>query len=455
MSAFVLTNWFFCVVTSVLLLMLIWRRRFLLVKPSMIVIIFFHLCIQWAATIESPFIEGYLPDPWVFALLAQGFPVIGLLISAWTGRRSARIIWQRVLHPETVSSKVRHRVILFLAGLIAFFVVFYLQVVHFSSTGLYAIFVDPSGSAMAREESLKLVEGGLIRYGYSFMAYGFAPLLSVLLLWQVNTGFKRRRWIAALANLAAIGGVLFVVSLTGARSFAALIILVMAFAWFLKRGFPLNPIYITLVALLILAFPVLLTILREGKIPDMVLFWDYLSGGIFERVFYSPMETGLYYTHFAQTVGFMGMAGVPKLATLFGISPINAANYLGLLYTDTYIESVNMNTSYVFAYYCYFGIGSFIFSLLGLWLLDAVLLIYRKISGLMLTACMASLLIPGISLISGEYTVVLLTHGFIVILLTSVFVDRFYRSRVNPPRRIKRIQPRIESEPTPQIQTGA
>ena len=443
MSAFVLTNWFFCIVTGTLLLMAIWRQRFLLVKPSIIVIIFFHLCIQWAATIESDYIEIYLPDPWVFALFAQGFPLIGLLVSIWTGRRLARITWQRVLHPEEVSSKLRHRAILFLAALIGIFVLFYIQVVHFSNTGLYAIFANPSSSAVVREESLKLVKSELIRYGYGFMAYGFAPLLSVLLLWQVITGFKRRRWIAMLANLSAIVGVLFVVSLTGARSFAASIILVMAFAWFLKRGFPLNPIYMALGVLFILAFPVLLTILREGKIPDMILFWNYLSGGIFQRVFYSPMQTGLYYTHFTQTVGFIGVSGVPKLATLFGISPINAANYLGLLYTDTHIESVNMNTSYVFAYYCYFGIGSFVFSLFGLWLLDTVLLIYRKMSSLMLTACIASVSIASISLISSEYTVVLLTHGFIVILLTSVFIDRFYRSR------LKRIQPPIESEPAP------
>lgn len=446
MSAFVFTNWFFCIATGTLLVMFIWRHRFLLVKPSIIVIIFFHLCIQWAATIESSSIEIYLPNPWVFALLAQGFPLIGLLISARTGHRAALIVWQRVLQPDTVPSNIRRRVILFLSTIMGIFFLFYLQVVHFSSTGLYAIFADPSGSAMAREESLKLVGSELIRYGYSFMAYAFAPLLSVLLLWQVNANIKHRRWVAVLANLAAIGGVLFIVSLTGARSFAASIILVMAYAWFLKRGFPLNPVYMALGALLILTPPVLLSILREGNIPDITIFFDYLSGGIFERVFRSPMETGLYYTHFAQTSGFIWVAAIPKLAALLDIAPVNAANYLGLLYTGTSIESANMNTSYVFAYYCYFGAGSFIFSLFGLWLLDAVLLIYRKISSLMLTACIASMSISGISLVSGEYTVVMLTHGFIVILLTSVFIDRFYQSL------FRRIRPRIESEPVSQNQ---
>ncbi|MFC1461722.1 hypothetical protein ACFLQR_04310, partial [Verrucomicrobiota bacterium] len=111
MTNFVFCNWFFCVFTSTLLVIIIWHQRFLLIKPSFIVICFFHIMIQWAATVNSPSIEVYLPDPWAFALLAQGFPLIGLMVSMWIGRRNARTVWQRLaLHPP-VSARARIRIV--------------------------------------------------------------------------------------------------------------------------------------------------------------------------------------------------------------------------------------------------------------------------------------------------------------------------------------------------------
>ena len=430
MSLFTYSNWFVCILTSVLLLMILWRQRFLLVKPSIIVIIFFHLRIQWAATINSAYIGMYLPDPWVFGLLSQGFPLMGLFGSLWIGRRSAWIVWQRVVFYKGVSFGARRKVILLLGLVIGVFTAYYLRRVPFSVTGIYTILVDPSASAMAREESLKLVGSGFIRYGYSFMASAFAPLLSVLILEQISICWYRRKWVGLLANVVVLCGVLFAVSLTGARGFAASIILVMAFAWLLRSGFPLKPIKLVFMALLILSLPVVLTVLREGKVPDIVTFWSYLAEGVFNRTFYGPMETGLYFTHFAQTSGLIGIAGVPKLATAFGISPLNAPNHIGLLYTFTSLQSIHMNTSFVFAYYCYFGLASLFFCLCGLWLLDLALMVYRKLSSLMLVPCIASASISSISLISTEYSTVLLTHGFVLILIVSLFIDRLGRIKI-------------------------
>jgi len=432
MSAFVITNWSLCIITSALLWFALWRWRFLLVKPSIIVIIFFHLQIQWAATIDSADIEAYLPDPWTFALLAQGFPLIGLTISLLIGRRSAKIVWQRILYPdpEVAPWKMQRRAILILAGSIVFFVVLYLQFVPLSDTGLYAIIFDPVGSTIAREESLKLIDNAFIQYGYGFMASAFAPLLSVLLLNRLIMDIKQLRLLGALIIIAAIIGILVAVSLTGARSYAASIVFVMLFAWMLRRGFPFNPIYIAVAMVAILALPVVLTVLREDRALNLVLAWNYLTEAIFNRIFHTPMLTGLYFTHFAQTDGFIGIAAIPRLAASFDITPINAPNHLGLLYIGTSVQSVSMNTSYVFAYYTYFGLGSFVFSLVGLWLLDITLLIYRNLSSLMLIPCVAAASAVSASLVSTEYPVVLLTHGFVVILLTSIFADRFCRLRV-------------------------
>jgi len=100
MSQFVFFNWFCCLLTGLLLFWVIWKKKHLLIKPSLIVIIFFHLRIQWAATVGSSYIEGYLPDPWVFAILSQLFPLLGLLGSLLTWQYSAHAIWQRLSNPD-------------------------------------------------------------------------------------------------------------------------------------------------------------------------------------------------------------------------------------------------------------------------------------------------------------------------------------------------------------------
>ena len=86
MTEYVFWNWVFCLVTTFLLLFAVWRNRFLLIKPSMMIVLLFHLTVQWIATVQSAQIETYLPDPWAFALLVHGFPLIGFGVSALVGR---------------------------------------------------------------------------------------------------------------------------------------------------------------------------------------------------------------------------------------------------------------------------------------------------------------------------------------------------------------------------------
>ena len=121
------------------------------------------------------------------------------------------------------------------------------------------------------------------------------------------------------------------VSLAGARAPAAQIVLTMIFALFLMKGMPVKPIYIVSALMVVLAFPVLFSIVREGRDFSIALFFQYMSGGIFQRVFITPMETGLWHAHYAQTVGYIGVAGIPRLATLFGVESINLANIIFII----------------------------------------------------------------------------------------------------------------------------
>jgi hypothetical protein len=430
MSSFVIISWILCLTTAGLLVLSIWLDRSLLVKPSIIFLAFFHIMIQWAAAIDSPRIETYLPDPWVFVLLSQGFPLLGLSVSLWTWRGSARLIWSRLRSDPGVAPRQRWRAINLLGLYFVLFVPFYLSQIPLASTGLYAIFTNPLGSDLAREYSLKLVDSAVIGYGYAFMASVFGPMLAVLLFDQLIYNLKRLHWLGCLAAGTGLILVLVSVSLSGARSYPATILLTVLHAWFYHRGFQFNPIYVFSAAVLILGVPTLLTIWREGGIIEWANFWQYFGGGIFRRVFFLPMEMGLWHTDFYQTYGPLGIQAIPRLASLFDVTPINAPNLIALTYyREATIESVIANASYVFAYYTYFGPWSFVFSLLGLWALDAILWVYKKMSGRMLLPLVASIAVASIWFTSIEYTVVLVTNGFLALPVVAWLVDLFSKLR--------------------------
>ncbi len=424
---FIILNWFLCLVTALALLLVVWRQRFLLLKPSLIVVASYHLMIQWSATLNASQLAAFLPDPWTFALLAHGFPLAGLLVSVGFGRRQAREVWHRLQHPVAVPRYARRGALGVLAGSVMVLALFYLLQVPFQSTGLYAVFFDPANSALAREYSLKLLDSPALQYGFSFMALVFSPLLAVLLAEAIGSNFVRRRLVAAAGFTLALGGVLVVVSLTGARSFAVTLLLTVVLAWYLRRGLPVKVLQVVVLLVCVLTLPTLFTIFREGKELTLATFGTYLQQLILDRVLYVPMETAMWYTHYAQTNGFWGVAAIPKLATLLGVQPVNVMNVIGLAYTSYGIDSIYANTGYVFAYYSYFGLIALPFCLLGLWFLDVALLFYQGLSDNLLLACVASVSVASLSFVSVEYTTVWLTNGFGILLGVCWLIDRLNR----------------------------
>jgi hypothetical protein len=139
------------------------------------------------------------------------------------------------------------------------------------------------------------------------------------------------------------------------------------------------------------------------------------------------MEMGLWHAHYAQTSSFIGVAGIPKLAVLLDVEPINVANRLALIYGPQTFDTQLANASYVFSHYAYFGLGSLVFSLLGLWLLDVALWVYRRLGDTMLLPCVASTTVASLGFVSVDYTIGLVTNGFIVTLVVAWVTDRVAR----------------------------
>jgi len=423
-SVFVVVNWFLVILTFIILFLAIWRDRSLLIKPSIMAILFFHLMCQWGSVLWSGRIESILPQPWVFVLLSHGFPLIGLIVSLFIVRKSARQLWGRMTVNSPSDPTRRMWAWAILAVCLAGFVIVYLNYVPFRSTGLYKIFTSPLESDLARDQSMKFLANPFLRYGYSIMMAVFAPLLVVLTLQLFLMQVRRRKWLPAFFYSICLGGVLVVSSLSGARAYPAYIILAIVFALLLRKGFPLNPIYLISGVLLVLILPTVLTLLREGKVVTAKSFIEYFRGSTYQRVVIIPMEAGLQHVEYAQTHDFFGIQAIPKLAGVLGVKPLNVPNFIGKMYSGDPQTTQTTNTSYIYAYYSYFGLIAFIPCLIGLWLLDLSLLVYRKLSDNMLLPCIACISIATNTFSQTEYTISLFSQGFLLLLLVSWAVDR-------------------------------
>lgn len=422
MSVFVAVNWALVIATSIILVVSIWRDRSLLIKPSIMVILFFHVMCQWGTAIQAGRIELFLPKPWIFVLLSQGFPVIGLAVSLLTCRRSARAIWERIIDHKPADLSRKNKAMILLAIFFILFIFLYLSHVPFRTTGLYKIFFSPAESALARDMSVKFLDNAFLRYGHNIMMAVFAPLLAVLTLQIMLVHGQRRNWLWVLFYLVCLVVILLATSISGARAYSAYIIMAILFAELLRRGFPIKPVYLVLATLLILTFPTMLSLLREGKAVTAKDFYDYLRGSILDRVVIIPMETGLYHVKYAQEYGYFGIQAIPKLATAIGIEPLNIPNFIAkYMYGSIYTTSAN--TAYIYAYYSYFGLLAFIPCLVGLWLLDLSLLVYRKLSANLLIPCVACISIAANTFSQTEYTISLFSQGFLLLLLVSWAVD--------------------------------
>jgi len=311
----------------------------------------------------------------------------------------------------------------------------YLSYVPISKTGLFSIFFDPISSNQAREESLKLIPNVQLKYAFTFLKSTFSPLLAVLTALFIVYSFKRKFMVHVAFGIILLFGILISVSLPGARSPAAIVILSIIWAFFLKKGMAIQFLHVITAFVVVLFVPVVLTILRSGNEISFSIFLQYFTGSISYRIFASPMITALWHIQYVQQSGYVGIAAIPKLAYLFGLDPINVANLIHLEHFPGAAISGLCNTCYVFSYYSYFGFSSIVFSLFGLWFLDLAVLVYKKLSDFILLSCVSAVSVACISFVSADYTTVILTFGFFPILIVSMVLD--YCCRIKAKKLLK------------------
>lgn len=427
-SWFVVASWVATFTASAWFAWMFAVTRFLFVKPSVLVLFYSHVFLQWPACIYAGAVEGFLPDPVALLIVLHGYVLLGLAGAGLMMRVSARRVWESVGRGYGVYARDLVLAGTMVAGVCGVLVAMYLAVVPWRATGLYAIVVEGVGASEARESSLKLLNQPLAKYAYSFASAAAAPLLAAVAGMLVVTAVRARSWVRVAYAVALLGLAGTVVSLSGARIGLVNLVVVWAMVVLFRRGLRLRLTTLPLIVLAALAPAAILSFMREGgSVFDFP--WHALEylGYVWKRAFVTPFEMGLWFMHYEQTFGPMGWGGIPRLAQLFDVRPLDAANLIGLAYAPrvetSVLPTVGANAGYIFTTYAYGGVLLAPLTLLGLWALDSALLVYERLREGVLVPTVASVSVSALMFLQSDYTVVWLTHGFGVLLVLGLMAS--------------------------------
>lgn len=426
-------NLILTVVSTMWIAKIFFKQRYLFIKPSIMLLSYTHVFFQWPLCFLSAYYFKTLKDPYTPAFLINGYVLIGLLISANTLQDKAKGIWDRISTPTTeLHSKSMDSLIAILTIVIILVSIIYLCYVPFKETGLYAILNTSKTSnlqltpSLARERSLKLLDSTTLRYLYTLCRTSIVPFLFSLITIRLFTMKGAQKFRYLVLELLALFSMITFVSFPGDRYALVMLILLAGSSLFWQKK--LNVKFKTIAALMGCALlpAVFLSILREGRsILDISILLNY-SQLILNRAFLVPLEVGMWYVDYAQNTGCIGIAAFPKIAYFLKIEPLNVPNMIGLKYCpamyhpDAILPTVSAGAGYLLTYYGYLGIFSFPLSLFGLWFLDIALVVYSRLNNSCLIPIVASISVATLAFISSDYTVVLITHGYVGLLLVGL-----------------------------------
>lgn len=298
----------------------------------------------------------------------------------------------------------------------------YFATVPLQSTGLWAILFTPEKSAVAREESLKLLDSKLLPYAFFMCINVTVPVAMILYTLRLSY----RRAITTSAMLITVAALILFIGITGARMPIAKAFLMLAIALALttrsRRGLLVLPLSI------IGAFGVITTLsfLREGL--DSASPFAAMLSGISNRAFVIPFETGLLTTELASARGFLDGANVRPYALLTGQDHVSLSSevYFIMRPGDQIdgIQSGLAPTSFLFDFQAGFGIWTgWWISLAAIGALDIGLLAFRRVRGRLLPALLSPFLfIAALDLTGSAYTTQLLTGGVGLIIILAIIL---------------------------------
>lgn len=426
---------FWAAAVTALLLFHAWRAPWLLAKPGVQFIAAANVVLQWPmALFGDQIFAGVSAPSWVALVVA--LPLLAGL--GWMPFVAGPAMLQVIAKARAGATEDRYitsssRALLVLWLVTGVVVGWYLWSVPFRQTGLYAIVAQPSTAALAREESLKLLDNRVLAYTYLSIALVVCPVIAALSLRIAIASVRRRRFVVALAMFSSLVAAVAFASLSGARSLPARALLVVILSRWFEGGMRVRATY--LVALpLVLGVPVaLMSIMREGRSVDSATVLFYVGTAVRERVFVTPAKVGAQHLRYAEAHSAFGVRAVPRLAVLFGERPSNPANIVGRQYDPYAIPTINANASFLFTYVSYFGTIAVLVNIVLVLILELLIPVLKRTGATMMAPTLATLCVANMGFLSFDYSTALLSGGVLSAAALSLGITWLLREGADVP----------------------
>ncbi len=416
--------------TGIMIYEMVTKRRHLLVKPSVWCLVFVHLQIQWPAMFFAVDAYERLFHPYDFYFLSQVLPLFIVLVTRFTFNRSSRQIYDALQGFDFVENEMFWKRMVIICVLISTpILLFYFLNVPWRKTGLYQSFAggDVYLAVVAREESLKLASTG-VRYSYVFFNKTLAVIVAMYCVYKVKVLFGYRRFTAAVPVLIILLGVVFLSSLSGARSHGVYVLLGSFMPVIMTTKFKLKPAKWVLSILVVLLIPVVLQLRKFNmglSLDNILIGYETI---VMHRTFSVPVITGVNWIEYVQRHGFWGFKGVSFLQSFTSETPVVVSNYLMNYFNENVsVESGLMNTSVFFSYYSYFGYISYILVPVLILLLDWVLKIVVNLKLVLKLVAVCLCAVCCINLVNTEYHTIFLSYGYATGLLFLVMLNKIMK----------------------------
>jgi len=351
-----------------------------------------------------------------FFVLAQVLPLLIASFTNLTYRRESSHIYEALQNFNfEQNNRYFGRIVKACLVVSVPILVYYLFSVPWRKTGLYQSFTggDAYLAVVAREESLKLTSA-YVRYSYVFFNKTLSVIVAMYCVLRMKSAVENGKYSKLIWPFTLLAAMVFLSSLSGARSHGVYVILGSLFPLIVSYRFKFNPVKWILVILVILSIPVVLQLSKFNKeftIENIALGYETI---VFHRTLSVPIFTGIDWVDYVQRHGHWGMGGVSFLKSLSNDNPVVVSNFMMNYYNErASVQTGLMNTSFLFSYYSYFGYVSFLVIVPLVLLLDIVLSViikFRPLSLKLVAVC--SCCLACINLVNTEYHTIFLSYGY-------------------------------------------
>lgn len=415
LDLFTIINISLLLVSTVLLISVVRFKKHAIIMPSFILLFYTYIFFQLPFAYYSFEVEKTLPNPFLFLFYLYGFVFIGLL-SIFTYKSSSKKIWENLNKKDSIFPSISFSIFFLTLTMLCFII--YSFYIPFSDITLFKFFsgADVNAIESSRESTLKTLDASIPKYTYSIGRSCLAVALTSTASYNLVKFYKEGKLYYMWACFLIIIFALAYVSIVLTKSSAAIALLAIFFSLYY------NNIYSNYKAFLILMlgflFSFFLCVLVAGAVYGAEFAFLTSIEPVLERTFSSPFRMCIWYAHYAQTYGTIGISSVQKLAPYFGEESINVANLIGKTYAPIYynhpvIESISANAGFLFSNYLAWGLWGLPLSLLMLFSLDLGLLFMKRLSKEYLVPLLSIISVQLISFTASGYGVSMLTHGYL------------------------------------------